>query len=117
MPKISSKKQEEKIPMSEQMLKNCKSKIAKFGFNYPEYEQFLISVGAMKDEHTILKYRNEEISDYRNKYIKENEHGIADTFQFDKFKIKTCDEDGNQYETGWFAPRSFWDAIRERKLT
>lgn len=116
MPKISSKKQEEKIPMSEQMLKNCKNKIAKFGFKYPEYDQFLISVKALSEDKIVLQYRNTDIDEYRNKFVKENEHSTGDTFQFDKFKIMTSDESGNQYETGWFCPRSFWDSIRDRKI-
>lgn len=115
MPKISSKNQEQKIPMSEQMFKSCKSKIAKYGFNYPEYEKFLVSVKAMKDEHTVLKYHNTDMEKYRTTYIKESEHSIGDTFQFDKFKIMTSDDNGREYETGYFAPRSFWDYIREKK--
>jgi hypothetical protein len=84
MSKIQSKNQEERIPMSEQMLKSCKSKIAKFGFKSPEYEKFLISVKAMKDDLVVLQYRNDEMEKYRNNYIKENEHSVGDTFQFDK---------------------------------
>jgi len=116
MAKISSKNQEQKIPMSEQMIKNCKNKIAKFSFKYPEYEKFLISVKAMKDESIVLIYRNEELQKYRETYIKENEHNIGDTFQFDKFKIMSSDENGNQYENGYFSPKSFWDSIRDKKI-
>lgn len=116
MPRISSKNQEEKIPMSVQMLKSCKNKIAKYGFSYPEYENFLVSVKAMKDDKIVLQYRNEEMEKYRETFIKEHEHNIGDTFQFGKIKIMTSDENGRQYETGYFAPRSFWDKIRETKL-
>jgi hypothetical protein len=36
--------------------------------------------------------------------------------QLEKFKIKSSDENGNQYFTGYFAPRSFWDKIYETKV-
>lgn len=115
MPKISSKNQEQKIPMSAQMIKSCKGRIALYGFSFPEYEKFLVSVKAMKDEVTVLKYPNVEIDQYREKYIKESEHSVGDTFQFDKCKILSSDENGKQYETGYFCPRSFWDNIRNTR--
>lgn len=116
MAKISAKKQEEKIPMSDKMLKSCKAKIAKFGFEFPEYEKFLISVKAMSDDLTVLLYRNDEMENYREQFIKENESTIGDTFQCEKFKQMTSSEDGLEYETGYFAPRSFWDFIRSKRL-
>lgn len=115
MPKISNKEESEKAEMSYQMIKNCKDKIAKYGFGAKEYVQFLISVKAMKDETTVLKYGNHELDKYREEFIKENEHSIGDSFQLDKFKIKSSDHNGKQYETGYFAPRSFWDKVLESK--
>lgn len=102
--------------MTETFIKNCKSDIAKFGFTGKEYEQFLISVQAMKDENTVLKFPNNQIAEYREKYLKKNEYGIGDSLILDKFKIKTSDENGKKYETGYFAPRSFWDKILETKI-
>lgn len=106
-----------KNEMSIEMLKDCKKDIAKFGFNPKnEYPKFLISVGAMKDKETVLKYHNSQIEMYREMFLKKNEHSIEDSMQLDKFKIKSSDQDGNQFETGYFAPRSFWDKIYETKI-
>ena len=55
---------EEKNEMSIEMLKACKNDIAKFGFNLQDYAKFLISVHAMKDEHTVLQFPNEEMEQY-----------------------------------------------------
>ena len=93
--------------MSHEMLKNCKNDIAKFGFDRKNYIEFLKSVYAMKDENTVCKFPNNEIEEYREKFIKKNEYGIGDQFQFDKCKIS---------KTGYFCPRSFWDKILETKL-
>ena len=113
MAKISKK--EDKLIMSKEMLKNCKNAISKYRFSHPKYEEFLMSVKAMKDDSTVLSYKNIEMEKYREMFIKKHEHSLADSFQLEKFKIMTSDENGNQYETGWFAPRSFWDAIRNSK--
>ena len=88
--------------MSNEMIRNCKNDIAKFGFTGREYTQFLISVQAMKDEDTVYMFPNSELEQYREKYIKKNEYGIGDQFQLDKFKIKGSD---------YFVPRSFWDNV------
>lgn len=103
--------------MSETFIKNCKKDIAKFGFGGEEYTQFLISVKAMKDRDTVVKYPNSEMSEYREKYLRKNEYSIGDSLQLDKFKIKTSDGNGKRYDTGYFAPRSFWDKIYDYKLT
>jgi hypothetical protein len=115
-------KQEKENPikmatMTNTFVKNCKSDIAKFGFGGKEYAQFLISVRAMKDENTVLKYPNSELSEYREKYLKKNEYGIGDSLILDKYKIKSSYDNGKKYETGYFAPRSFWDKILETNLT
>jgi len=115
------KKQKEDNPienatMTETFIKNCKNDIAKFGFGGKEYEQFLISVEAMKDENTVLKYNNNDLSAYREKYLKKNEYGIGDSLILDKYKIKSSYDNGRKYETGYFAPRSFWDKIYETKI-
>ena len=107
---------ETKNEMSEEMLKVCKNDIAKFGFNIQDYVKFLISVEAMKDDKIVLQYKNHDLENYREKYLKKNEHSIEDTMQLEKFKIKSSDENGNQYFTGYFAPRSFWDKIYETKV-
>ena len=101
------KKQQEENPvematMTDTFVKNCKSDIAKFGFGGKEYEQFLISVQAMKDENTVVKFMISDFEEYYNKFVKKNEVGIEDSFEFDKCKIKNG---------GYFCPRSFWDRI------
>ena len=105
-----------KNEMSIEMLKNCKKDIGKFGFNLEDYPKFLISVKAMKDEQTVLQYKNSDMETYRKMFLEKNEHSIEDTMQLEKFKIKTSDENGNQYDTGYFSPRSFWDKIYKAKL-
>ena len=115
------KQQEENLAematMTNTFVKNCKNDIAKFGFGGKEYEQFLISVQAMKDENTVLKYPNSELSEYREKYLKKNEYGIGDSLILDKYKIKSSYDNGKKYETGYFCPRSFWDKILDYKLS
>lgn len=106
-----------KNEMSIEMLKDCKKDIAKFGFSLKnEYPNFLVSVLAQKEDGTVLKYHNSQLEMYREKFIKKNEHSVEDTMQLEKFKIKSSDENGNQYETGYFVPRSFWDKILETKI-
>lgn len=116
MPKIQKSNGERKELMSDEMIKKCKSDIAKFGFSGKEYTQFLLSVRAMKDEDTVLKYPNHEIENYHQMFLKKNEVGDDDMFVLQKFKIMTTDESGNKYETGYFAPRSFWDKIYQTKI-
>lgn len=105
----------ENAVMSNNFIKNCKNDIGKFGFNLEDYEKFLVSVEAMKDGGIVLKYPNHDMSAYRDKYTKKNEYGIGDSLILDKFKIMSSEENGKKYETGYFAPRSFWDAIYQIK--
>jgi len=97
--------------MSSQMVKNLKSKIAQYGFESEEYINFLISVCAMKDRDTVVKFPNEELSEYRDRFVKESEYSIGDSFQIDKCKITAEDSKGHRYDTGYFCPRSFWDNV------
>lgn len=111
MPKIKRDDDTQNATMSATFIRNCKNDIAKFGFNTEDYEQFLISVKAIKDRYTALQYLNKDIAEYREKYLKKNEYSIGDSLILDKFKILSSDNNGHQYETGYFAPRSFWDKI------
>lgn len=108
----------EKNEMSIEMLKACKNDIGKFGFDLREYPKFLISVKAMKDEKTVLQYPNHDMEKYREMFLKKNEHSVEDSMQLEKFKIITSDENipPHYYETGYFAPRSFWDKIYKTKV-
>lgn len=89
--------------MSEKMLQSVKSEIAKFGFTPHEYEKFLVSVKAMKDDdtRTVMAYPNSRLEKYREKFVKKHEHGLNDIFMFDKY-AKGKDT---------FCPRSFWDKV------
>lgn len=108
---------EKKQIMSDEMIKKCKNDIAKFGFTGKEYVQFLISVGAMKDEYTVLKYPNSDMNAYHKMFLEKNEvDPDSDIFILQNFKIMTSNENGNKYETGYFAPRSFWDKIYDIKI-
>ena len=117
MPKIQKNNGEKKELMSDEMIKNCKNDIAKFGFTGKEYAQFLISVRAMKDENTVLKYPNSDIDKYHKMFLEKNEVGDNDLIVLHNFKIMTCDNNDNHYETGYFAPRGFWDKIYGYKLS
>lgn len=114
MPKIE-KKEQEKINISSEMVKNCKKDISRFGFSVVNYRKFLKTVGAMTENDNVLIYKNDDFETYRQKYLKKYEYSVGDAFQLEKFKIKTCDENGKQYDTGWFAPCSFWDKILDIK--
>lgn len=115
MPKIQSGGEKKEL-MSDEMIKKCKSDIAKFGFGGKEYTQFLISVQAMKDEETVLKYLNHDINKYHKIFLEKNESGGEnDLMVLHSFKIMTSDENGKKYETGYFSPRSFWDKILEAR--
>ena len=103
--------EEAKPVMSENMKASIRKVISKFGFTDTEYEKFLERVGAMR-EGSVLKYSNEEIEAYRERFVKKHEYSIGDNFMFDRFsKIKTSDENGHTYDTGLFCPRSFWDGV------
>ncbi len=102
--------------MTPTFIKNCKNDIVKYGFNLQNYEKFLVSVKAMNENGSVLKYPNHDLSAYREKYLRKNEYGVGDSLILDKFKIKSTNESGHQYETGYYAPRSFWDKIYELKI-
>lgn len=103
--------EETKLEMSEEMKKNCKEAIAKCGFTGKGYEIFLNSVCAMKGS-AVLKFPNEQIDQYRERFVKSRENSLTDVLVFDKLsKIKSTNENGYAYDTGFFCPRSFWDAV------
>lgn len=113
-----AKKQEDPAKdavMSGQMLKALKGEIAKFGFNGEQYIKFLISVKAMRDRNTVMKYPNDDMEKYREEFIRKHEYGIGDAFMFDKCKIMTSDENGKPRQTGYFCPRAFWDKVLSAK--
>lgn len=117
MPKITTQENEtDKAEMSNKMLLALKNKIKKYGFYGKEYVSFLVSVGASKPDETVIVYPNSDIDKYREAHVKEYEESVGDAFQLDKFKIKSSDKDGKQYETGWFSPRGFWDSIKSRRI-
>ena len=114
-----NEKEEQKSEASLKFIKNCKADIAKFGFALGCYERFLMSVKAFKETGEVLYYRNKQIEEYRNAYLKKNEADLNDAFILDKFKAMSSRDEGTRiikYETGWFAPRSFWDFILDYKL-
>lgn len=113
MKKVSEKKQ----IMSDEMVKKCKSDIAKFGFTAKEYLKFLISVKAMKNDNTVMKYPNHDIEQYHQEFLKKNEVGDDDMFVLQNFKITSSGEEGKKYETGYFSPRSFWDFILGHRMS
>lgn len=97
--------------ISSEMVRNCKKAIAVFGFHAWEYEKFLSTVAAMVGEK-VLQFPVSDIEKYRERYVKQYEHGFNDVFVFDaKSKIKHKNEDGKIIETGFFCPRLFWDFI------
>lgn len=116
---MAKKENEDKVEISRNMVINCKADISKFGFLPGDYNKFLVSVKASKPDGTVLQYKNEQLEEYQDAYIKKNQQSISDAFILDKFKILTSKEEGIriiQYETGWFAPRSFWDYILDYRL-
>lgn len=118
MPKIQKGTSEKKAFMSDEMIKNCKSDIAKFGFTGPEYLKFLISVKAMLDAEIVVQFPNTDINKYHKEFLEKNECDLdSDMFVLNNFKIKASDSNGHPYETGYFCPRSFWDAILDSKLS
>lgn len=108
---------EKKSFMSDEMIKKCKSDIAKFGFTGPEYLKFLISVKAMLDAETVVQFPNTDINQYHKEFLEKNEVGDNDLMVLHNFKIKASDSNGHPYETGYFCPRSFWDTILDSKLS
>jgi hypothetical protein len=107
---------EVKPVMSREMLQKCKDKIRKFGFDGEQYIKFLISVAAMRNKKIVTKYRNDEMESYRDKFIRDCEVTLNDSFMFDKLsKIWTSDEHGGKHETGYFCPRNFWDNVLKEK--
>jgi len=113
------KVKEIKNEISIEMVKACKNDIAKFGFDAKEYIKFLISIGAMKDKDTVLKFRDDEMEQYRELFLKKNERSTEDTMQLDKYKIESSYYEGDivvKFFTGYFCPRSFWDMIYNHKL-
>ncbi len=52
---------------------------------------------------------------YREKHLKKHEYFLGDAFMLDKIKIKSSNDDGKSFETGYFCPRSFWDKVLKEK--
>lgn len=114
MPKIENN--EPQPSLSFDLIKNSKQEIAKFGFSTEQYFKFLESVGAMRGD-VVLKYPNEEIDEYRKKFVKGKQDSINDPLMFDKIsKIKNKDDAGHGRESGYFCPRIFWDLILKSKI-
>ncbi len=112
MSKFKEKEDEEITPeISEEMLKNCKAAIAKFGFDSVGYEEFLCDVAAMKPERIVTMFPNEEAEEYRQKYLKQYESSLGDAFVINLSRVKKINNEGRKYETGWFIPRKLWDII------
>ena len=107
---MAKQKEIEKIEISNDMLRKCKADISKFGFEPNQYEDFLRSVEAMR-ENRVLQFPNSDMQKYRELYLLKNEHGVSDCFALDNFKTMSCTQDGKKYETGRFIPRAFWDYI------
>jgi hypothetical protein len=108
------KKEDLKPVMSEQMLKNGKRLIAKFGFEIFKYEDFLRSVKAMNG-YSVMVYPNYDIEKYREQFVKHIEVGLNDTFMFDELaKIRYQDEKKGWHEKDEFCPRQFWDYILKK---
>lgn len=104
-----------KASMSSEMLKSCKSEIAKFGFEPRQIEAFLVSVIAQRDHHTVMKYPNEEAETYRQRYVKKHEKSLGDSMVFDELAKIRSKKDGDMTDTGYFCPRMFWQKVLNTK--
>lgn len=108
------KQSEEKLEAepSNEMVKSIFKQMKKF----KKYEDFLVSVGAMKkinSDYSVIKYPKEQLIDYENKLIREHmKTSLNDEYIFsDKSKFTKKSEEGIVYDTGYFIPRFFWDYI------
>lgn len=109
MKKEQEKNESNGAEPSREMIKEVFNDMKKF----KKYEDFLISVQAMKDTETVLQYPDIDIDKYENKYIKKYMSGsLNDSFVFsDKTIVKRKDEYGKSKNTGFFMPRMFFDNI------
>ena len=117
MPKIQKDISEEKSDISHEMIQKCKQKICSFkdgATDNERYDKFLVSVFAQNPQGDVKMYPNSAMPAYFTDHLKDCSHSLADGFILDRFKQMTSDHDGKRYETGWWAPRSFWDFIRRQ---
>lgn len=105
MPKIKKEEETKDAVMSHEMIRKCKDMIAKYGFDGPKYTNFLISVMAMKNKNTVMKFPVSDMVEYREKFLKDLEYSIGDAFMLDK------SSDGE-----YFVPKNFWDYVRDAKI-
>lgn len=102
-----AKRNEEKIIRlaSERMLENIKK-------DFPIDLEKVLAEKKKVNETVVLTYPNRDMEAYREKFVNKYEEALEDVFVFEEYAtIWTCDEDGNQYKTGYFCPRMFWNKI------
>lgn len=105
MAKISNKK--EIHTASEQMLLEIKKDLP------INLEEVLAQrKGNSEDRPIILKYHEQDLEKYEDKFINKYLKELNDEFVFEEYsRIWTCDSEGHHYKTNFFCPRSFWDRI------
>lgn len=106
---INKHENKEKVKLTDNFLKMCYDEMKKDS----SYDRFLLRKGAIKivgGRIVALKADKDSLSSYENKLLPQS---LDDSFAFyEMAKIMASDGSGkNQYETGYFCPKMFWDNV------
>lgn len=113
MKKIALKEDSEKKLPSRNFIKTILKNIGK----YKNYEDYLVSVGAMKrypNRDVVVEYKSDDLNRYESMMIIQHCNDHNDNFIFgDITKKMKVSEGGKMYDSGYFVPRFFYDYILE----
>lgn len=104
------------LKIDESKIKQIKNKIRE----YNTYENFLISVHALKKDGSkvsCIAFPKSDMDNYYKKIVMSLHTGFADTFFFEKITVNYyTDEKGNKNYNDYFTPKSFFDYIKRYSL-
>lgn len=114
--------------MSEYKRKNTSSEVAEAQISqkmidaiheamnkFQDVDDFYVAVEAIKKsgrEYVVLKYRNDQISEYQEKHVQGFQKTINDSLVFEKKTILEIEDEQKRIrKSGWFYPLAFWEHI------
>ena len=116
---INQETTDQSLTLDENKIKQIKAKMRE----YNTYENFLISVYALKKDETggsrvsCVAFPKSDISAYYNKCVAPLHTGLPDVFFFEQITVNYFkDESGKKVHSSYFTPKSFFDYVKKYYL-